>query len=259
MVLRPIDGAAQKTDCIAVWDAILPTQKMQTREYWLITQADHAGLSGDIAAALGPPLLPRLSPEVVRAVAMHDDGWTPFDANIELTEGRPCSFLDYPPPIFLRAWGNSIDSAERFAPIAGATVSRHFWRLAKNRLESGPDGDDARALVRDFLAREQARQARLLAGDSRREMEFLTDVLQFCDVLSLYLCCGAIADVELPQRFGGPPIRLRRQSAGARDQAAICRFEPSPFSGGGVDLAVSARRYPAANAAGIATLPFVLC
>ena len=68
-------------------------------------------------------------------------------------------------------------------------------------------------------------------------------MLQFCDVLSLYLCCGAAQDVEFPQRFGAKPIRLRRE-ARAADQAAVCRFEPSPFIGGGVDLAVLARRFP---------------
>ena len=239
-----------------MWDAILPTQKTSAPEYWLITQPDHAALSGAIAAALGPPLLPQFSSEVVQGITLHDEGWAPFDAQITLTDGRPLSFLDFLPKDFLRAWNGSIERAEKIAPIAGAMVSEHFSRLARNRLEWGIDGAEDRRLLLDFLESEQARQQRLLGGYSREEFEFLAHVLQFCDVLSLYLCCGAVQDVEFSQRFGATPIRLRREAT--RDQAAVCRFEPTPFIGGGVDLAVLARRYPADREPSTMTLPFLL-
>ncbi len=255
-MLHPIGGGEPAPACVPVWDAILPTQKTSAPEYWLITQPDHAALSGSIAAALGPPLLPQLSHEVVQGIAMHDDGWAPFDAQITLTDGRPFSFLDFLPKDFLRAWNGSIERAEKIAPIAGAMVSGHFSRLARNRLESGLDGAEDRSLLLDFLESEQTRQQRLLGGYLREEFEFLTDVLQFCDVLSLYLCCGAVQDVEFSQRFGTKPIRLRREAT--RDQAAVCRFEPTPFTGGGVDLAVLARRYPADREPSTVTLPFLL-
>jgi len=241
---------------VPVWDAILPTQKARAPEYWLITQPDHAALSGAIAAALGPPLLPQLSSEVVQGITLHDEGWAPFDAQITLTDGRPLSFLDFLPKDFLRAWNGSIERAEKIAPIAGAMVSEHFSRLARNRLEWRIDGAEDRKLLLDLLEHEQARQQRLLGGYSQEEFEFLTDVLQFCDVLSLYLCCGAVQDVEFSQRFGAKPIRLRREAA--RDQAAVCRFEPTPFTGDGVDLAVLARRFPADREPGTMTLPFLL-
>jgi len=258
VVLRPVGGGEPPPACVPVWDAILPTQKSSAQDYWLITQPDHAALSGAIAAALGPPLLPSLRPEVVQGIAMHDDGWLPFDAQITLANGRPLSFLDFPPKDFLRAWSVSIESAEKIAPIAGAIVSEHFCRLARNRLDSGSDEAKDRGLLLNFLAGEQARQKRLLGGCSRKEFEFLTDILQFCDVLSLYLCCGAAQDVKFPQRFGAEPVRLRREAARSPDQAAVCRFEPSPFAGGGVDLAVSARRYPPEHKPSISTLPFLL-
>ena len=260
MVLRPI-GAAEGTPasgCVPVWDAILPTQKKSAPEYWLITQPDHAALSGAIAAALGPPLLSQLRPEVVQGIAHHDDGWAPVDAQIGLTNGRPLSFLDFQPRDFLRSWNSSIERAEKLAPIAGAIVSRHFWRLGRNRLASGIDGAEDRKLLVDFLESELARQQRLLDGHSRAEFEFLTDVLRFCDVLSLYLCCGATQDVEFGQSFGREPIRLRREATRSPEQAAVCRFEPSPFTEGGVDLAVSARHFPENRQPGSVTLPFLL-
>jgi hypothetical protein len=258
VVLRPIGGAEPASACVPVWEAILPTQKANASEYWLITQPDHAALSGDIAAALGPPLLPQLCTEVIQGITLHDEGWAPFDARITLTNGRPLSFLDSLPKDFVRAWSVSIERAEKVAPIAGAMVSGHFWRLARNRLDWGIDGAEDRRLLRDFLESEQARQQRLLGGCSREESEFLTDVLQFCDVLSLYLCCGAGQDVEFSQGFGSKPIRLRREAARSPDQAAVCRFEPSPFAGGGVDLAVIACRYPSDRQPSAVTLPFLL-
>jgi len=259
-VLRPI-GAGEGTrgpGCLPVWDAILPTQETCALEYWLITQPDHAALSGAIAAALGPPLLFQLSPELVQGITHHDDGWAPFDAQVTLTNGRPLSFLDFLPRDFLRAWHESIERAEKLGPIAGAIVSGHFWRLNKHRLEWAIDGEDDRQLLLYFLEREQARQQQLLCGHSREEFEFLTDVLQFCDVLSLYLCCGATQDVEFRQGFGTKPIRLRRDAARSPDQAAVCRFEPTPFTVGSVDLAVIARRYPSDRQPGTVTLPFLL-
>ncbi|MGO9209919.1 MAG: DUF3891 family protein [Terriglobales bacterium] len=256
MVLHPIGGGEPVPACVPVWDAILPTQKTSAPEYWLITQPDHAALSGAIAAALGPPLLPHLSSEVVQGITLHDEGWAPFDAQVALTDGRPLSFLDFLPKDFLRAWNGSIERAEKVASIAGAMVSGHFSRLAKNRLEWGIDGAEDRRFLLDFLESEQARQQRLLCGYSREEFEFLTDVLQFCDVLSLYLCCGAVQDVEFSQRFGATPLRLQREAT--RDQTAVCSFEPTPFIGGGVDLAVLARRFPAEREPSTVTLPFLL-
>jgi len=257
-VLRPIDSVENPPACLPVWEAILPTQKTSAAEYWLITQPDHAALSGAIAGALGPPLLPELSPEAVQGITLHDDGWASLDAQVPVAGGKPLSFLDFGPGDFLRAWRASIERAEKVAPIAGAMVSGHFWRLGKNRLEWAADTAEDRGLLLDFLASEQARQQRLLGGYSREEFEFLTDVLQFCDVLSLYLCCGAALDVEFPQKFGRQTITLRRQAARSLDQAEICRFEPSPFASGGVDLAVIARRFPPGRQPSTVTLPFLL-
>ena len=62
-------------------------------------------------------------------------------------------------------------------------------------------------------------------------------MLQFCDLLSLYLCCGAREAVEFPQSFGGRPLRLEPQSGDA-----ACSISPSPFAAGGASLAVSGKR-----------------
>jgi hypothetical protein len=53
---------------------------------------------------------------------------------------------------------------------------------------------------------------------SKPALERLVDALQFCDVLSLYLCCGAAAAVKLDE----PKLEIRRNG----DEY---RLKPSPF------------------------------
>ena len=94
--------------------------------------------------------------------------------------------------------------------------------------------------MREFLASEEQRQCRLLRRQNRGESEvqYWTDVLQFCDLLSLYLCCGSQESVEFPQRIGskGETVRLQVQ-----DTAFV--LSPTLFAKE-VELAVETRPYP---------------
>jgi len=65
------------------------------------------------------------------------------------------------------------------------------------------------------LREQQARDA--------AEINLLVDVLQFFDLLSLYVCCGSLENIELPQRFNQKLFRLHRDS----DKY---RLEPSLFN-----------------------------
>lgn len=265
MILRPAavgNAASPATGPVPAWTAIEPTQRRRCTEYWLITQPDHAALSGDIAANLGPPLVPALDPLVVRGIAVHDDGWAAFDAQ---ALAAPVSFLDHPPSTFLQAWTLSIDRAEQVASVAGVMVSRHFCRLGQERLGSAVDTGEDMQRIGEFLARERQRDQRLRRSLSATEEQvaFLVEVLQFCDLLSLYLCCGAAQDVEFPQKLASRPLQLKREPAqGSRgaekEQAAVCRFDPSPFAQG-VGLAVVARHFPpSADHPSLKVLPFLL-
>ena len=64
-------------------------------------------------------------------------------------------------------------------------------------------------------------------------------MLQFCDLLSLYLCCGSKESVEFPQPIGpkGETVRLQLQ-----DTAFV--LSPALFAKE-VELAVEALPYPA--------------
>lgn len=272
MVLHPINPKPCPTirynpraGALPVWTAIAERQKQCAQSWWLIAQPDHAALSGDLAANFVSPAFPRIDAGIAKAIALHDAGWAmfPTEANPKLPpmiseDFKPRSFIEFPPQDFLRAWTGSIERAEAICPAGGIMVSRHFASLAEFRLREQMDGESDQRLVRDFLDREAARQHRLseASGLTREQSDDLLRVLQFCDVLSLYLCCGADEEVEFPQRFGGESMRLNRS-----DDLYV--LTPSPFQDGSsvvrtVSLGVAARKYPVEGTVKTTTLPFLL-
>jgi uncharacterized protein DUF3891 len=271
MVLYPLtDGeipTGQAAAPIPAWQAVEKKQRQAAKNWWLVAQPDHAALAGDLAANLNSPLFPPLDRHVIRAIALHDAGWAQFDGGqrgtgrdlaVVLgdpkldTQGRPRSFLEMTPGEFLMAWTDSIVQAEQAAPIGGLLVSRHFCRLAENRLESWIDNPGDTNRLNQFIQNEAERQEHLLEHDPGPpdQVRVLTDVLQFCDLLSLYLCCGAVDAIEFPQKFGRHALRLKREGE-------MHRLEPAIF-GPGVSLGVTARRYPLSGAVEVTVLPFLL-
>jgi hypothetical protein len=221
-----------------VWNAIEPRQLGRAAEYWLISQPDHAAIAGKLAAGIAADWMPRLTPDVIDAIAVHDDGWREFDASPKnAPSGRPASFLEIEPRDFLRAWAASIEHAARLSALGGVMVSRHFCRLLRGRAESAAEREQDREMMHDFLKREAARQQQLSPAVNENGIETFVDALQFCDVLSLYLCCGATDEVEFPQAFGGRTMRMRCIRT---NEFAL---NPSPFPSV-VKFSVPARRWP---------------
>jgi hypothetical protein len=249
MILRPElppSAGRDPQQPSAAWEAVFNTQRQPCERCLLVAQPDHAGLAGDIAAQLDPAFLgddcPRLDNALVRAIGLHDEGWAEFDqaGSSLLTDaaGRPLSFLDVRPPEFVRAWTGSIARAQDVAAAGGIMVSRHFSRLARHRLASYDDTPADQQRLRTFLEDERQCQAALAhaVGFSDAQLERLTDLLQFCDLLSLYLCCGSREWVELPQHFAGRALRIQRPED-------CYRLAPPPLRSG-ASLAVAARRFP---------------
>lgn len=239
MILHPYPSSPQNlptsSGFVSGWEAIFRTQKAPASSWLLVAQPDHAALAGDLARRIESDYFPPLEDEVLQGISLHDEGWNAFDGKAMVRDGRPLSFLDLGPSDFLQAWRDSIDCAERAGPVAGLMVSRHFSRLGNVSLQSrGHDPE-----VSKFVQQEMARQDRLMQLQLRSADEIcvLVDVLQFCDLLSLYLSCGSQENVEFPQKFRDASIRLRREGE-------LCRTEPSLF-GGGASLGVMARKYPA--------------
>ena len=262
MVLCPLAAKAENHAASAqekpvpVWSVVAERQKCRADRYWLISQPDQAGLSGELAANFASPSFPSISPAMARAIGAHDAGWRMFASESSLTappllegEGKPLAFVECGPSEFVRAWTASIGQAEALSLAGGIIVSRHFCALGNFRLRnSGGLSEADRRLIAAFTRDEGARQQRLLAAcsDSAAELDGWLEVLQFCDLLSLYLCSGAHRAAEFPQKMTARPVQIRYAPG-----EALYRLEPSPFQSGGqprlVSLAVRARAYPFAN------------
>lgn len=219
MVLFPISDERNSTATVSPWDAIEARLKQSASEYWLVTQPSHAALAGDLAAALRDELFGPIDQTIARSIALHDAGWSMDDAEqIQRLRGhpkqKPLSFLETSSDRFLQAWTGSIETAAKFAPIGGYLVSCHFERLSL-----WTDQKD-QPQIEAFRKREKQRQQKLKANIDRDEaaLELLADALQFCDVLSLYLCCGSSRAVK----FEKPGIKVSRKG----DEY---RLDPSPF------------------------------
>ncbi len=262
MILRPEAKLAHSDNAfVSAWEAVARAEKTRSPTYHLVRQPDHARVSGDIARHLAIAGAPRADDEIVRGISLHDEGWKNFDEgserlsatpatysseNVALNaEGKPLSFLEIKAGDFLRAWRGSIDSAESVAPIAGLIVSGHFCRIGEFGISMAAYSEDDARRVRDFLASEAQRHRRLLSRQCRdeNEVQYWTDVLQFCDLLSLYLCCGSRESVEFPQRIGPArePIRLQPRDTDFLLLPAVFAKE--------VELSVEARSYPAETGA----------
>jgi len=199
-------------DCpIPVWDAIAATQQNRTASDWFIPQSDHAHISGALAAAFDRELFPDLTPEILEAIRLHDEGWVPCDGVAEspripavVDGGHALSFFQMPPSVFLRAWQRSIDSAIAIGPAAGHIVSSHFRLLAGHRLHSSADTPEDTRALESFAAFELLREASLApaSGFTSEQLARFLAVLQFCDVLSLYLCSNPGVPVVFTHDFG---------------------------------------------------------
>ncbi len=259
MVLRPLecDPPEAEAQVLPVWQAISRSQLRRRDAYWTITQPDHAALAGALAEKFDAPEFPRLESDVVRAIGLHDAGWAIFPAETGRAKppldeaGKPLAFFQIEPRDFLQAWTASISHAEEGSAIGGIIVSRHFSWLGRMRLDTVQDPPETAALLRGFLQQEAARQQFLQQHErTEHDLETSTTVLQFCDLLSLYLCCGSRQPAEFPQRFAGKTVR-----AHWRDGA--CLLEPSPFRDG-ASLGVNASRYPFTPDEANTTIGFLL-
>lgn len=227
------------------WEVVERRQRAVAESYQLISQPDHAALAGALAAKFVSPDFPALDAGMVRAIAEHDIGWAIFEPEADPAappwvdaSGKPVSFVELAPAEFVRAWRASIDHAEQIGAAGGIVVSAHFRRLCRHRLQAGGDSDADIAVLRRFDEDEAGRQHRLrpLASASEEELAALLEVLQFCDLLSLYLCCGAREEVEFPQNFAAGKVRVWCEGEGVR-------LRPSPFQGKRASVEVNATGY----------------
>jgi hypothetical protein len=249
MILRPLltDEPHPAATPQPIWPVIERSQLPRLHECWLIPQPAHAALSGDIAAQLDPKYFPGLTQQVIQAIALHDAGWGMPDA-AAIQESRsssknapsPRSFIKFHPSEMINIWTFSIDTAQKISAIGGYIVSQHFVRIA--RQQSGQYDSKNAVFFARFDEQEGRRQEKLLkkAGITVADAEPLVTALQFCDLLSLYICCGVLDDVIFPQKLDGREITLRRNGP------TQCTLDPFPIAEPGM-LSIAGVRHPRAT------------
>ena len=242
MILRPLEPTpSASAEFLPAWNIVERVQRQPNNACWMITQPSHAALAGEFAAKMTGPQIPKLDAALIRAIALHDAGWGIPDAQAimqsrSVGQGVPKSFIDCSTGEILAAWEKSIEIAESSGPAGGYIVSRHFARIAEHGATQSAETDHQK--VARFQEHEGARQKQLAAKQNlgTAELEQLTDVLQFCDLLSLYICSGARDNAEFPQYFG----------VNARLTAEVEGYKLAPsLIESGAEFKVAALRHPA--------------
>lgn len=202
------------------WSLISATQSARAEQYLLAGQPDHAKLSGEMAERFRSPLLPAIDELTAKAIGVHDAGWAqiPFERDLRgeppLTDdGRPQHFMQAPVKESLSAWAGSIKAAGATSPLGEYIVSGHFSRIGRMRIQMEMDTAKTLQKLDGFVRSEEERQRNLEQKIelSAEQLSKYVDLLQFCDVLSLYLCCGAREAAEFPQEFNRQRIRIHHQ------------------------------------------------
>lgn len=208
MLFRPLSSqyGLQEQRHSEPWSAakaFLETQKHCAPPFAIISQPNHARLAGDIAAALYPEAFGELPAEVIEAIRLHDIGWRECDdqqmQELALREPRP--FPEIAADESNRAWQKSIKSGESISPLAAILISRHFERLSA--------GDP---LHQEFAAsaKEHREILEKRLGYSDQDLNQWAGALGFCDLLSLYFCCGSRVSVIFPLYH---PAQIETKSA----------------------------------------------
>lgn len=203
----------------------------------VITQADHARLAASFLALFRLPDLlanPR-RPELLRAVAEHDNGWWESDSAPELdpATGAPRDFRALGREARRAIWRRGVERFAGEAPYVAALLATHALRLHRDRA-SDPEW-------REFMAELAARRDELLELAGRGPVELAEDDawLELADGLSLAAC---LAEASFAM---GPGRRARCTRRVEGNELAIAPF---PLAGA-TWFSVACRELPAVPAA----------
>jgi hypothetical protein len=250
--------------------------------FLLVTQHDHALLSGRLAREIGNDLFVPPSPfeEAVDGIALHDCGWPLHDGEAPtLNErGLPLNVLESPMDVAVRVWGESARrSAERNA-YTGLLVSLHVLALsavAQKKDDPLPHERwrEPRELfeLNKFQHRQAEHQERLRTSlgmrtdlplklglaapgvDSREDLLlFNYNLLKTMDRISLDVCSSEdlFQTIEsVYPRPGAAPIDLKVGHPAPRELTV----DPWPFGRPRLQFDVPCRRLPARAYDGVET------
>jgi hypothetical protein len=232
--------------------------------FLLITQHDHALLSGELARRLGNYDFAPPSPyqSVVEAIAHHDCGWPLHDEHPTLNPaGLPLHVFEAPVSLATQVWSASVAGAMNLGDYQGLLVSLHTFALssiflANAKNPSRPDLFEMNKFQhRQSEIQEDLRQRLGLrtevalqlglpkAGVSPADDQLIFNfrLLTAMDRISLALCCGkhlfpTMDDVHTHP--GKPTTKITVQMP----DPATMTLDPWPFDQPALAFEVPARR-----------------
>jgi hypothetical protein len=183
-----------------LWAKFVESQSTGTPVLGYISQPAHAALSGRLAASLNGKLFSEVPEEIIAAIGNHDAGWAQpdLDALEDAESIFPLSFISMPAAISVSAWRKSIAEAQCRSPLSTFVVRSHFCLLAPR------DGDAEHEVFRKQETEHLQGTAPEIAHSAADQKRFV-DLLGICDLLSLQLCSGWPAEVQMPLAHPADP------------------------------------------------------
>jgi Protein of unknown function (DUF3891) len=179
-----------------------------TKLWLLVSQVHHAQMSGELVEHWHEPF----SPDVIDAIAHHDDGWAEWEAEPKFNpeNGIPYSFLEMPLTESLAIWDRSIAAAHQFGPLAAYIVAGHFYNLLNDSDHAG-DGP----AIAWLAAKRKVRTAWIdawLRADPSHTLDYAKraqQMLGVADLFSLWLCCDCPVEESQESVLAQSPMKTR--------------------------------------------------
>jgi hypothetical protein len=252
----------------------------------LVDQVEHGRIAGELARHWGNTSFSAPTPHnaVCNAATLHDEGWRAWDERVLFNEleRRPQHFLEIDPAEHVRLYRHGVESVSLGDVYAGVLVGMHWTGLyrgrwsapgARGRLTHTPGQEALRDKVVHAEERRwvDAKQRAWTEHEPRSVFETRLwhnyELLQFWDLLSLYLCVmppePGDDDDESPQPWGpqlselehrsqrvvfpqvrhhpfGSPIQVTASVSSPR----TLTVDPSPFDPAGFDVEIEHRLIP---------------
>ena len=240
--------------------------------FFLVTQDDHAQLSGTLAARVGNARFAIPSPydDVVRGISMHDSGWPLHDDSPTLDEqGLPLHVFESPVEVSTMVWSESVHRAAQAGDYCGLLVSLHVLALSSIAQSHYMSPQRRLSHARQVFELNKFQQNQIEAQEGfRNRLHMRTDLplqhglaprgsspaedlllcnynlLKAMDRVSLALLCSEplFETIEgvYPQP-GAEPIDLRLRNLGEW----TLRIDPWPFDQPNIEVQVPYRQLPA--------------
>lgn len=201
----------------------------------LITQHDHALLSGQIMAHWGNDnfVKPKPYDEVLFAVRVHDSGWKDWDAQPKVNpeNGYPANFTEMSPYDQSVIWSKCYRPYSREHSYAAALIALHFSKFNRSNLKKDPYNKQLELLqidMKEVVSKELGFNISNTNSDKIPEdIRVNLKILQIGDIISLTLCHGwrSIEITETPIDYTGNNSILKMNS----EDGLNYNITPYPF------------------------------